>query len=48
VNLKLQGQDFGENITSLGVAYHNCGIEEEKLGNYDSALDWYRKAVVFM
>ena len=35
-------------MSSLGVAYHNVGIEEEKLKNYEGAIAWFRKAVQFM
>jgi len=49
VNLKLAGEtETSQKVTMLAVAYHNLAVEEEHLKNYDSALEWYNKAVSFM
>lgn len=51
VNLKLikpLKEDYSRKITTLGVAYHNLGVEEELLKHNDSAIEWFRKAVTFM
>jgi tetratricopeptide (TPR) repeat protein len=49
VNLKLVGETGStQKVTLLAVAYHNLAVEEEHLKNYDSALEWYNKAVTFM
>lgn len=34
-----------EKIVVLGIAYHNLGVEEEFVGNLDSCLEWYYKAL---
>jgi tetratricopeptide (TPR) repeat protein len=49
VNLKMVGEAGStQKVTLLAVAYHNLAVEEEHLKNYDSALEWYHKAVTFM
>jgi tetratricopeptide (TPR) repeat protein len=35
-------------ITILAVGYHNLGVEEEHLRNYESSLEWYENAVKFL
>jgi hypothetical protein len=36
------------NIGVLAVSYHNMGIENEHLGNFTEALDWYKRAHFFL
>lgn len=50
LNLKLTKpqDDFIQEVSVLAVAYHNLGVEEEYLKNYEIALSWYRKAVKFL
>lgn len=35
-------------ITILAVGYHNLGVEEEHLKNYENSLEWYENAVNFL
>jgi hypothetical protein len=44
----LENKDCTKKIAVLGIAYHNCGVEEEHLFNYKNALKWHRRAVQFM
>jgi hypothetical protein len=32
----------------LAIAYHNMGIENEYLGIFRAAIDWYRRAHMFL
>ena len=48
MNLKLDHADYVGNITVLAVAYHNVGIENEYIGHYKVALDWYKRAHFFL
>lgn len=48
ITMKLGSCNKARKVKLLAVAYHNLGVEEEFLKNYESALDWYRKAVHFL
>ena len=50
LNLKLSkpSEDYHQEVAVLAVAYHNLGVEEEYLKNYEIALSWYRKAIKFL
>mmetsp|Transcript_13026 Transcript_13026/g.25237 ORF Transcript_13026/g.25237 Transcript_13026/m.25237 type:complete len:448 (+) Transcript_13026:46-1389(+) len=40
-----QSNKLTEQIIVLGIAYHNLGVEEEFLHNYEACLQWYGKAL---
>eukprot|EP01022_Parablepharisma_sp_SALTPOND_P036628 TRINITY_DN9_c0_g2_i1.p1 TRINITY_DN9_c0_g2~~TRINITY_DN9_c0_g2_i1.p1 ORF type:complete len:2097 (-),score=250.12 TRINITY_DN9_c0_g2_i1:27072-33257(-) len=41
--LKLR-KEYHEKMSLLGISYYNLGVQEEFIGNYRHALEWYQKA----
>ncbi|CAG9314911.1 unnamed protein product [Blepharisma stoltei] len=48
LNSPKSSEEYRQKITTLGVAYHNLGVEEEFLKNFESSIEWYKKSIVFM
>ena len=47
VSLKLSNstKKYNQKVTVLSIAYHNAGVEEEQLGHYSQAIEWFKKSV---
>jgi len=37
-------KEYHEKMSLLGISYYNLGVQEEFIGNYKHALEWYQKA----
>ena len=48
INLKIRKQDCRHAISTLAMAYHSIGVEEDALRNHRKALAWYKKSITFL